>query len=417
MKLFFTILISGFTSVGFSQSGGLPSIIADSGKVEFKKQADADNPDYTLACRILKNQVNQFPDSAELHYFLGYAIDRLNSTEGSTMHQMKKELVIEASEHFEKVNTLQPIYTGEYIVLDPYAKLSSIWGSLAQSYRVRNLKDAALWAFTEGKKRGGFTEPTLHYNRQLLNSCSKNAIFVTLGDNVTIPVWYLQTVENFRTDITIVDANLINTDWYGKYLKNVVKLPISFTDEEIEKIDFIKFEKRNITITNPADSLEKFTWELRPTYLDNYILKGDRILLNILKENLFSRDIYFSSNSDSSSNLFLGNYMHNEGLVSKIRLKGIDFNEAADRISTNFSAYNIDNLDSADIAKSKDAIIILNTYRWAYFANIARLIDKGQKPKARILRNEMEAKFPLDKLPYAFPRAAVYFDKLFSELD
>lgn len=416
MKLICTIFQFLLPAICFSQYTGKPEI-SDSGKVEFKKQINAEYPDYTKAYRILKNQVKLYPDNAELHYFLGYATDRMNSIEGSTLYQLKKTMTIEASEHFETVNKLEPIYKGEYVVLDPYAKLSSIWGSLAQSYFIRNVMDSALWAFTEGKKRGGFIEPILHYNRQFMNSCSQNAILITSGDNITIPAWYLQTVENYRTDLTIVDANLINTDWYCKYLKNNRKLNISFSDEEIEKIDYVEFEKQYLTITNPADSLEKFTWELRPTYLNKYILKGDRILLNILKENLFARDIYFSSNSDSTSNLFLSDYLNDEGLVSKIRLKGIDHNKAADSISINFADYSIEKLKTIDIERSKDAVILLNNYRWAYFYNIARLLNKKQRSKARILKNEMEIKFPLTKLPYSFERAAEYFKELFSEID
>lgn len=416
MKPAILFFLSALSLSAISQTASL-RIISDSGKVEFNKQVNAKDPDYSGACRILKNQVRQYPDDAELHYFLGYALDRLNSVEGSTMNQLKKNMTIEASEHFETVNRLQPTYKGEYIVLDPYAKLASIWGSLAQSYLVRGEKDSAIWAFSEGKKRGGFIEPVLHFNRQLLNSCASNAIFVTVGDNITIPCWYLQTVEKFRTDITIVDANMINTTWYTKYLKHREKLAISFSDEEVEQVDYVEFEPRFITITNPADSMEKFTWELKPTYYGKYLLKGDRILLNIFKENLFSRPVYYSSGSDSTTNLFLGDYFHEEGLVAKIRLKGVDFNEAPDSVSHNFTVYSIEKLSADEIQRSKDAVILLNNYRWVYYTTIGRLLEKGQKEKARALKNEMEVKFPLSKLPYAFEGAGKYFKQLFDSID
>ncbi len=416
MKLILTIFSLCIAPVIFSQSATKINI-ADSGKAEFKKQAAAENPDYSIAYRILKNQVKQYPNNAELLYFLAYAADRINSEEGSTMYQMKKDLTIEASEYLERVNKLQPVYKGEFVVLDPYSKLSSIWGSLAQSYLVRNLNDSATWAFTEGKKRGGFIEPMLHYNRQLLNSCSKNAILFSAGDNVTIPIWYLQTVENLRTDITVADVNLINTSWYCKYLKNDRKLDISFTDEEIDSVDFVSFEARYITLTNPKDSAEKFTWNLKPTYYNRYLLKGDRIMLNILKENLFERDVFFSSIPDSTWNLFLGDYITKEGLVHQLQIKGIDFDEAPDKVSSNFSIYSIEKIDAAEIKKSKDAILLLNNYRWAYYSAIAGLLSKNQKPKARVLKNEMELKFSLTKLPFAFDGAAGYFKKLFSEID
>lgn len=416
MKLFFLFLFPLISSIGISQTV-VNSAISDSGKVEFKKQAAAQEPDYTNAYSILKAQVKINPQNAELHYFLAYATDRMNSDEGSTMHQMKKALTLEASEHLELVNKLEPHYKGEYVVLDPYAKLSSIWGSLAQAYLIRGLKDSAVWAFKEGKRRGGFIEPVLEYNRQLLNSCAENAILVTFGDNITIPAWYLQEVEKYRSDVTIVDANLINTNWYAIYLKDDKKLSISFTNAEIEKIDYAEFETRFITINNPADSAEKFTWELKPTYLKNYILKGDRILLNILKENIFDRAVYFSFNSDSTWNLYLNPYFFNEGLADKVLKKGDEIYEAMDSISLNLKNYSIANLDAEDILKSNDAIILLNGFRWMYYDNIVRLLNNKQKRKALLLKEEMQLKFPVDKLPYISERQKEYFEKMFTEFD
>ena len=41
-----------------------------------------------------------------------------------------------------------------------------------------------------------------------LQSCDPNAILITLGDNDTFPLWYLQQVEGQRTDIDIYNINL-----------------------------------------------------------------------------------------------------------------------------------------------------------------------------------------------------------------
>lgn len=416
MKLFFAFLFSLISFISISQPVEKYTI-SDSGKAEFKKQAALQEPDYTNAYRMLKAQVKQYPQNAELHYFLAYATDRMNSEEGSTMHQLKKALTIESSEQLELVNKLEPVYKGEYVVLDPYAKLSSIWGSLAQAYLIRDIKDSAVWAFKEGKQRGGFIEPMLEYNRQLLNSCAENAILITFGDNITIPAWYLQEVEKYRTDVTIVDANLINTGWYPVYLKEDKKLKISFTNTEIEKIDYTVFETRFITISNPADSAEKFTWELKPTYLNRYLLKGDRILLNILKENLFDHEVYFSFNSDSTWNLYLNPYFINEGLADKVLKKGEAIYEASDSISPNLKNYSIANMDTREIMKSNDAIILLNGFRWMYYDNIVRLLNNKQKRKARLLKDEMQVKFPVEKLPYISKEQKEYFEKLFTEFD
>ena len=103
-------------------------------------------------------------------------------------------------------------------------------------------------------------------------------------------------------------------------------------------------------------------------------------------------------------------------MVSKIRLKEIDL-KAPDTVSANLFNYSIEKLSDAEIKKSQDAIIVLNNYRWAYYNNIARLIFYKQKNKARVLKNEMELKFPLTKLPYAFEGAAAYFKQLFFKIE
>ncbi|MBK8089492.1 MAG: hypothetical protein IPK31_17055 [Chitinophagaceae bacterium] len=259
MRTFISIISLLFSTLCFSQATTtVETVIVDSGKYEFKLQAKKDTADYSKAFRILTNQVKLNPKNAEYRYFLGYTIDRLNADDGKGMFQLKK---------------------------------------------------------------GGFIEPILEFNRQLLKSCDKNAILVTYGDNITIPIWYLQTIENYRTDITVVDANLINTIWYSKYLKSERNLKISFSDAVIDTIEYKEWQSQQITVINSIDTTQKFSWELRPTYLDNYILKGDRILLDIFQQNFYSRPIYFNNNSDSSYNLFLTPYLVDEGLVNRVTTK------------------------------------------------------------------------------------------------
>lgn len=52
----------------------------------------------------------------------------------------------------------------------------------------------------------------------MLSSCDSNAILLTNGDNDTYPLWYLQEVEGFRTDVRIINLNLMGTDWQNEQL-------------------------------------------------------------------------------------------------------------------------------------------------------------------------------------------------------
>ena len=418
MKPFITIISFFITTLCFSQvTTTVQTVIVDSGKYEFKLQVKKDTSDYSKAYRILTNQVKLNPNNAELRYFLGYTIDKLNSDDGKGMSQLRKEMSIKASEQFEEVNKLEPIYKGELFLLDPYAKLTSIWGSLAVAYLNRKLIDSAKWAFSEGKKRGGFTEPILEFNRQLLNSCDKNSILVTYGDNLTIPIWYLQTIENYRTDITIVDANLINTVWYPKYLKAERNLRMSFSDAMIDTIEYIKWKPQIVSVVNSNDTTETFNWELRPTYMDDYILKGDRILLDIVQQNFFNRPIYFNLNSDSSYNLFLSPYLIDEGLVNRLTNKIFNYKEDIVVVSKNLYKYNIANIKADDIAKSSDAIIVLNNFRWAFFNNVYHLAIQANYDKAKELIKQMTDNFSKNKLPFTSEEVEKYFADFYLQID
>ncbi|MBK7190519.1 MAG: DUF2723 domain-containing protein [bacterium] len=76
------------------------------------------------------------------------------------------------------------------------------------------------------------------YAWNILAGCDQNGILFTNGDNDTFPIWYLQEVEKFRRDVTVVNLSLINLPWYIKQLKHSPENPLAMqrSDAEIDAL-------------------------------------------------------------------------------------------------------------------------------------------------------------------------------------
>lgn len=207
--------------------------------------------------------------------------------------------------------------------------------------------------------------------RAYLDSCEPNAILFTIGDNDTFPMWYLQEIEGYRTDIRIVNTSLLATDWYIDEMK--VKsnksdaLPISFTHNQYvgdkrnyclfderttdtldlgTTLDFLKDDRSKREMKNgqfvhfyPSEHLKiKVDKQniiknkvVSPRYNDSIVdeiqikLKGgalykNRILmLDIFNENNWKRPIYFSPGSFGADDyIWMKEYLQLDGMVYKL---------------------------------------------------------------------------------------------------
>jgi len=62
------------------------------------------------------------------------------------------------------------------------------------------------------------------FGRSLLDAVPQNGVLFTAGDNDSFPLWYLQQVEDYRSDVTVVTVPLLNVAWYRAQLASQAHL-------------------------------------------------------------------------------------------------------------------------------------------------------------------------------------------------
>lgn len=395
LAIFITINLSAQQNDSIVQAQELFDSLLVEGIMEFDKPLM--QSDYKNAVNALEQTIALQPNNPRAHYYLGYAYSRLNSKDGSHMALINKQLTIKSSEQMEEVIRLDSTYKPN-LILSPYSKITSEWGSLALYYINANQLDSAKWAFTEGGKRGGFSQLMLEYRRIQLDQCSPNAILFSFGDDCFYNIMYLQYVEDFRNDVAVVDLGLINTLWYQQMLK--ARDILEFTPAKPVEPKYFLVSWSDTIIEIPIQETgEKFTWNFESHGTNPYYLYlGDVAFQSIFVENKFKRDLYFVTQTPTSSQFNLHFYFENHILNNKLNpagkkiLDNNSYNIWANRILGIMPQHNSNYLEEKELINFIRLSLLSRIYQQA--------TTEGENENAKYLLELLLEKLPEQEYPY-----------------
>jgi hypothetical protein len=183
----------------------------------------------------------------------------------------------------------------------------------------------------------------LSYN--MLQTCDRDAILFTNGDNDTFPLWYLQDVEGVRRDVRVICLSLANTPWYIQQMKEkpyyteALAVPISMSDDRIRTIQPVQWEPRTtdlivspeaITRYGVTDSTmlsqHKIVWRMPNTMqfgTTKAIRVQDILMRDIILTNQFRRPLYIAVTCSPDAKLGLDEYLWFNGLAWHLEPKKV----------------------------------------------------------------------------------------------
>jgi tetratricopeptide (TPR) repeat protein len=388
-----------------------------------KTEAAINKKNYPLALEYLDTALSKYPKNAEVHYYTGQTYRLMLFADGFFINDVNMPYAFKSSEQFRITTELSPGYTGKKFVVDPYSKIQTIWGSVAMTYLYHNKTDSARWAFKYGKQEGGYYPSMLEYNKNIMASCDKDAILFTNGDNDTFPMWYLQLVENYRTDITVVNLSLLNVSWYIKQLKNSYpfgsnNLFLTLSDAEIDSLRPIRWQEKMVEIPVWGDSLNTggtINWLVKPTYENKAIRVEDILLIEILRSNKWNRPVYFSTTVYDANRLGLDKYLTLEGLVYKINTHEEEINP--EKLRSNLTkVYTYSSVKDSHLTNVDEILSLFQNYRYSYLKLISYYIDQSQKDKAGNMLSSMKKTLPENLVAFTGDELKTWMTELSEKL-
>ncbi|WP_313514428.1 DUF2723 domain-containing protein [Sphingobacterium sp.] len=305
--------------------------------------------------------------------------------------------------------------------------------------------------------------------KNYLESCAPNAILFSYGDNDTYPLWYVQEVEGFRTDVRVVNLSLLSADWYMKQMMHKVNdadalplnidpekikdgvrdviyfsdmnipgyvdvedlLQIMLSDEQQYKVQLQSGDWANILPTKNmqlkidkqaviANKVVPKEWEdaivdtMQWNYSGGIVSRADLSIMALLANNGWKRPIYFTSTTPEENMIGLEKFLVSEGFAMRLMPVALAAEgEVSGPITDVEGTYNniINKFTWGNIAHSKyldpDSYRYISMYAGNIFGETAQnLLSMGKNTEAKKLVNNAYQNLP--KRPYLMSEVFSY---------
>jgi len=297
-----------------------------------------------------------------------------------------------------------------------------------------------------------------NFGKAYLDACPQQAILITNGDNMTFPLWYLQEVEGYRTDVRVINYDQLNVETHidnlkrKKYTSEPIKLDLEreLYISGIEKLfplqeetkdaailpilfEFLKNDNTRVNwngrlrhyipsttfsipidttrlpkLFNPKKLNASYTSSITWNHPKSFYGLNEIVLMNLLMNNIHERPICFAINGKKGHLMDLDSYMIQHGMVNILAPIQRTNPQLNPKIVATEMMYpyvmnelQFEGLETEDhFIRSENRDYARDILRQNYYFLAQALLEEGNTEKSLEVLNKCTTLFPNKTVPY-----------------